>query len=157
MLTTVVTKDKRHRMPIGPICLSKIAARTCRDLNPLFFRHAALIGLLSTPFWFKLSSFIPGAETSLEEFGLEDLLWCRDCMYARVPPASRAPDTSATVLLFIQQVCNSLINDIFKGKRKILNSIACMIQGSLNNMAKEYEQKYHKWCSPKEKQVGKCS
>lgn len=49
-LTAVVTKAIRFLTPIDPIRESKIAASTCRDLNPPPFRLDDLVRLSLVPF-----------------------------------------------------------------------------------------------------------
>jgi hypothetical protein len=92
-LTDVNIKPRRKRVPFGPIFLSKMAVRNCRDLSPPF--------LCFVPTSLPSITFVANAPASLLQFGSEGLLRGRwlALAYAKAPPASRAPETTARVLL----------------------------------------------------------
>ncbi|RWW38073.1 hypothetical protein BHE74_00056730, partial [Ensete ventricosum] len=98
-LTAVVTKAIRFHMPFAPIRESKIAAKTCRDLNPFLPGLATRTGGSLTPFRLKLSPFSLDVVRFEDSSDLGILLQRCDCMYATVPPATKTADTAANVLL----------------------------------------------------------
>jgi hypothetical protein len=83
-------------VPFGPIFLSRIAARKCKDLSALFLRFEAATRP-SAPPCPNLSPFLANA-SPLAAASERRLL--PDRAYARAPPATSAPETTASVLLF---------------------------------------------------------
>lgn len=99
--TAVVTKNRRLRMPFGPILESKIAAKACKDLIPFLLCIAGRTSWSLTLFWLKLSSFSLEVMWFKESCELRDIRLWRDCMYAKVPPATNTAETAANVLLLV--------------------------------------------------------
>jgi hypothetical protein len=103
-LTAVNIKPRRYRVPFGPIFLSRIAARKCKDFRALFLRFvpATRPSLPPCP---NLSPFLPNA--SLPPSPLVAASGHRllpDRAYAKAPPATSAPETTARVLLFTPRI-----------------------------------------------------
>jgi hypothetical protein len=88
-------------VPLGPIFLSRIEARKCRDLRPLLLWSAAA-NPPPAPFWLKPSPLAANAPAPPLRLAsgrlLRRRLWLERA-YARAPPASTAPETKASVLL----------------------------------------------------------
>ena len=74
-----------------------MAARKCKDLSPLFF-FLGLTNLPSVPSWPILC--LVCAFPLVQEFSFCCLFHRPDWVYAKVPPAISAPETTASVLLY---------------------------------------------------------